>query len=731
MGPYARVDYWPLPSCGPGEECLAGPYWSRDAGDGQSRSVDPYSCVNTQSLPYTCGSPGRQSLTRYFFNTFVTQRNTNSSLFQRAVLQQLRQIKAAWVNPGPESYGCVCPDGNQSHTCCAGAAGAYLPPNLVVDTAYLSSDNVLNAIDDNFDALYAHALEKQGAWLQYMSVVAPGESARYDWSGSQRAADEARLDPTEPAYEYGAGEAMSPLMSVDSTLWDVCHASLKQVFWTLPIFPGNNTIRFGASRAADGTVTSDPLSFDALPYDGDAGRLEEYIQALVAQAAQDSPLFRHYLPRHAPSDSLLCVPEEDAPPPFAPAPDGTVGYSDYVHTTSSGQQVRVLQGSALGTFPAHDYHAFALGAARCPCGWEGLGPLCEAPSEACGAIQGATGRSDCLFWPDNASLVLGLFQPAWPCPEFEPSAHWGMMDPAAAEQWLQGATTLTTGAQDLLRNGRAGLRAGGLDTLRESSTGTINPTARRVPVERAQLTTCRAGERLVNRTDLAEGFVDQLFPMAQGAEEAGAVAHCLRYVIEVARLEAIVLASPESAEAAGQAQTVARWRRRCGAQLQLLSLCVNLDVFRPPDKHFVSSCAHFAPVSLDWFYTTPGCLAWVNGSFYDPCRCMPCVGDAGTLLDPAFLRSTPGCRLRFDPRTAVRAAPIGWWAADSPGAAEANAHLSDPSVLLSDDFEWQILADGDAAGNTLAGGDPWWSAEGPMDESSQVIRLISRDSRVA
>lgn len=720
MGPYARVDYWPIPSCGPGEECLAGPYWARDDAGGRSRGVDPYACVTVQSLPYTCGSPARQALTRYFFNTFVTQRNTNSSVFQRAVLAQLRTIQAAWAAGGPAAYGCVCPDGNQSHTCCAGAAGAYLPPNLVVDTAYLSSDSVLNAIDANFDALYAHALEKQGAWLQYLPTVAPGESARYDWTGSRRVADEARLDPTAPAYEYSSGEAMSPLLSVDSTLWDVCHASLKQVFWTLPISPANGTIRFGAARAADGTITADPLSFDALPYDGDAGRLEEYIRALVSQAALDSPLFRHYLPRHAPSDSLLCVPEEGAPPAFAAAPDGAVGYGDYVHQTSGGQRVTVLRGSALGTFPAQDYRAFALGAARCPCGWESLGPLCEAPPEACAAVRGATARSDCLFWPDNASLVLARFDPAWPCPEFEPSAHWGMLDPAAAEQWLRGSTTLTADAQDLLRHGRAGFRAGGLDTLRASSKAAINPAARRVPVERAQLTTCGAGERLVNRTDLAEGFVEQLFPMAQGVEEAGAVAHCLRYAIEVARLAALALAAPDSPEAARQDQTVSRWRRRCGAQLQLLGLCVNLGAFRPPDKHFVRGCAHFAPVALDWFYTTPGCLAWINGSFYDPCRCMACAGDAGALLDPAFLQATPGCRLRFDPRSALRASPIGWWAADAPGAAALNAHLADPSGLLADDFEDRLLADGDAAGNTLAGGAPWWSAEGPMGQCSQV-----------
>ena len=280
-------------------------------------------------------------------NTFITQPNSNGSKFQAAVLAQLRQIKAAWANPGSTTYGCVCPDGNQSFACCVGAEGRYFPPNLDPGAVYLSGDNVLNAIDDEFDALYTHALEKPAAWLQYMSTVAPGESAQYDWTGSRRAADEARLDPKRPAYGYGSDEAMSPLQSVDSSLWDVCHASLKQVFWTLPIAAGNGTLRFGAQRAADGTVTADSLSFDALPYDGDASHLEEYIRALVAEAALKSPLFRHYLPRHAPSDSQMCVPDpslgEPPPAPSSADPAGEVAYNDYVHTMSSGQAVTVLQ----------------------------------------------------------------------------------------------------------------------------------------------------------------------------------------------------------------------------------------------------------------------------------------------------------------------------------------------------------------------------------------------------
>lgn len=728
MGPYARVDYWPMPVCQAGEECLTGPYWSRDTGMGQSRSVDPYTCLTVNSLPYTCGSPARQSVIRYFVNTFLSDANANTSVFQQSVLAQLQQIKATWPAPNYTAYGCVCAGGGQSHTCCAGAAGPspFFPPNLRVDTKDLSPEKVLNSIDAHFDQVYVRALQSQGVWLDYLSQVAPAEQAKYDWTGSRRAADEARLDPKQPAYTYGAGEAMSPLASVDSTLWDVCHASLKQVFWTLPIHAANNTLVFGAQRADDGSIASDPLSFDALPYDGDAGRLEDYIRALVSQAARDSPLFRHYQPRHAPSPSLVCVPDPSAPPP-AFAEDGTAAYNDYVHQPSEPPSVTVLPGRRLGTFPVRDYRRMALGAAACPCDWDLVEGLCLAPAPACPAARAASGRPDCLFHPSNASSLLAAFSPDWPCPEFELSAHWGLLDPAAAEQWLRGATTLTADAQDLLQFGRAGVRAGGLDTLRASSKTAIHPGARQTPLERARLTSCGAGERLASALDLAAGFVEELFPMAQGAEEAGAAAHCLRYTIEVALLQALSLAAPESFEASAQVETVARWRRRCGAQLQLLSLCVNLDVFRAPDPTinlFASTCMHFAPVYAANFYVTPECLVFLDGAFYDPCRCMECLG-VGTALNISYLKATPACRLRFDPRSSVRAAPVGWWPADSPGAAEANAHLSDPSVLLAGDFAQRLMDAPEAVGNTRPGGPPWWAAEGPMDAASQDCDMIA------
>ena len=388
----------------------------------------------------------------------------------------------------------------------------------------------------------------------------------YDWAGSSRVQDEARFDPKNPVYEYSSGsEAMAPLANVDSTLWDICHAALKQVFWTLPISP-----------------TANQISYDGPEYDGDPDTLEAYVEGLVSQAALLSPLFRHYIPKHAPSESLVCDSIPD--PPYAP--DGTVAYADYTYSGIAGQTFTILQGATLPTFPTHDYRKFALGTARCPCGWPITGNgLCQAPAgAACAAVKAALGQTGCAFSPANYSIVAASIDSAVAtntnCPEFEIGPHFGFLDPAANEQWLIGTTQLTANTTDLLIHGRAGFRAGSLRQLQSTSKSQINPAARNATIDSARLTTCDTPSTLPT-IDIIDGFVDELFPMSQGVEEAGAVAYCLRYVIEVARYKALLLALPQAYETSVQSQIVGEWRRRCGAQVKPVSTHVSNRVLTP------------------------------------------------------------------------------------------------------------------------------------------------------
>ena len=449
-------------------------------------------------------------------------------------------------------------------------------------------------------------------------------------------------------------------------------------------------------------------------YDGNATALEAYIAALMAQAARDSPLYRTYHPRHTPSASLMCA--GNASQAGGPS-QGTVSFADYVQQTSQGR-VTLLQGSQLGSLPSYDHLDFTIGASRCLCGWPtDVDGFCQPPLAACAAIQAALAQNDCLFLPENESLVLAAFDAGWPCPEFDLSPHWGILDPQAAEQWLTGSINLTTPAEDVLRYGRSGLRAGGIDTLYTGYRQLLNPTQRQVSLDKARITTCDVPTQLEQQDDLAERLVDQLFPMAQGVEESGMLAHCLRYTIEVARKSALDLVDPASAQASAQADVVETWRRRCGAQMQLVHLCVNLDVYRAPDptiKRFSRTCAYFAPVYTPSVYTTPECLVWIQGDFYDPCRCLDC--NQNITLDPDFLQATPACRIRFDPRAFVKPTPIGWWDGTPP---------PDPSSLLwPDELAWEALASTDITGNTQAG-EAWDTAEGAMAQNARDCDMIA------
>lgn len=56
LGPYSRVNYWPIPRDMENVEKMYGPSWSRDENDGQTRAIDIDQCTGSPSMPYTCGS---------------------------------------------------------------------------------------------------------------------------------------------------------------------------------------------------------------------------------------------------------------------------------------------------------------------------------------------------------------------------------------------------------------------------------------------------------------------------------------------------------------------------------------------------------------------------------------------------------------------------------------------------------------------------------------------------
>jgi hypothetical protein len=710
MGPYSRVDYWPIPDCLPGEECLRGPFWSRDEGEGGQRQVDPSSCTAPSSLPYTCGSPARRSLMRYLVLQLLPQGtglpNQNASNVALILRSTLNDLAAVWSNAG--RYGCGCADGGLDPACCAtNLSSPLLPGHLNHKYTSVSSQSVLRALEDDMAALYDLALENRHTWSLYMQDVAPNETQGYDWAGSERASEEARFDPVSPSARYeAASEAISPLLQEDATLWDVCHASLKQVFFTLPVDAG------GDVRFEDGDA-----------YDGDPDRLEEFVKRFTAEAFLHSPLHRHYSPRHTPSSSQMC-----RRPVVTTSADTTEGVVQHSPFTQAG--ISLLPTSDVQAGRAFGSQRFLVGDEDCLCGWTKKSSRCYPPAQSntknlvCNAIGGCS--SDGSYGPSQDAAALAAFSPAWYCPQVELSPHWGYLDPSANEDWLglNQSSLLTTSSRDLFRHGRAGLRPGNLQSLPTVAKSYVNPTTREIPLERGRLTTCQPPAVVA---DLLANFTDQLFPAAQGVEEAGVAAYCLRYSIELARLEVFrLLDLPElSDDLATQREVAERWRARCGAQLHLLHLCTSLGVFRPlvdPVSRSVVGCPHFATPSLPGsvVYTTQQCLLSVDGFFYDPCRCqgVSCAGQSSARLDVgAILARGDECRLRFDPRAALRqGAPIGWIDGRHP--------LPDPeAALLKPGFVADLLGDTDAVGN-VPYGQSWWQAEGALEGNGELCDAV-------
>ena len=707
MGPYSRVDYWPMPVCASGEECLAGPYWSRDDGGGAGRQVDPNSCQSSPQLPYTCGSPARRSLMKYLVKNVLPYRglngNQNQSLLHTVMRMTLLHIQDDWSDLS--EYGCLCDDATRLASCCK-MNSELLPPQLKKPYTEIPTDNILAALESDLAYMHDQLLQDTDTWMRYMDAV---EKSKYDWTKSQRAKDEARYMPQRPVVAYDSSEAMSPLQTTDSTLWDICHACLKQVFFTLPI---------GGSGV--------PFDTGTLPFDGDPGKLEDYVRNFTASAFLRSPLYRHYSPRHAPSQSQMCW-KPSWMQQTNPNAQGTIAHDDYIQMGET-----IAMGASIPKANTYDAQSFLMGEERCMCGWEqrftarSNRAICRISSyQACVDLCQDSTNITCVdesenmpacstansawYYKADEPLALAQFSKSWTCPEVELSPHWGFMDPDATEQWLGGSTTLTTRTRDLLEHGRAGLRIGNIGVLQDISKDYISPLKREVALSRGVLTTCNPGDGL--GADLTRKFVDQLFPTSQAAEESGAMAYCMRYVIELARLEALSLMMPDTREHSSQRESVGKWAKRCNSQLQVLRLCKNLGVYRPPthDSRVNRDCPHFQIIQDRGFevYATPACLVNVDGAFYDPCRCMECKADSGTLRVSSFL--LPECEIRFDPRGLVREGPIGWY--DGVPA-------DDLDSLLVDSFEQDVLGDPDATGNVQEGSS-WWDAEGFMHDTGE------------
>jgi hypothetical protein len=734
MGPFARVDYWPGPRCNESEtpDCLVGPYWSRDEGSGGSRKVNIETCAASDTLPFTCGSPTRHAMVRYFVKEYLQAGQSGTKLLEQLVNEWLAQQRQLWRNVS--NFGCDCPKGSavaNDVRCCTQDVAKHLPASLAGLPLHLPTQGIMNAIETRARLFYAESLKASEPWLTYLTSE---EHAKYDWNasaGAHRVESSALYDATNQSRRFTKEEAMSPLKSAG--LWETCHAALKQVMFTMP-------------------VGDDGLLRDAVPgfSGGGPDAIAAHVKALVQSAYESSPLYRHYQPRHHPSESRMCDAEVGA---AGVSGVGQVSFGDYrVKTNLILDSLRLSANAVIGM------DASPLGAwnQSCFCGWgKSAAGRCSVPAAVCAVVSAGPmlGKvaADCtyLLSAQDRNALEAAYQAggSWPCPLLALSEHLGFLDPDATELWLRGGTNLTTSGEFLLRYGPGGLKVGnapvsdsrpdlGLgDSFSNSDLGQVlsqylMPGQRRVDPSLAVLHGCQEFRRKDESSLLVE-FAEGLFPMAQGVTESGVGAYCLRFAIELAMLRAMELMAGASHEKmVQQKEAVAIWRRRCGTQVQLVGMCSALDIYRSIGV-MPGGCTERWQIALDssrGMYVTSECLVSVDGVFYDPCVCNPswCSnGSAPVLITVGQLADS--CRLGFDPRTVVRSAELGWWGLDEadPSASASNTWLEEPWNLLDlEALKDSLLGAGRSVGNSPVGRH-WATAEGFMNETGMFCDMIA------
>ena len=725
MGPFAKMDYWPVPVCLAGDPtCLTGPTWFRDESSGTSRDIDIDTCLTQDQLPFTCGSSTRKAMIKYFVQHYLMQANTGGDVVVNLIRSWIESILVAWDDTS--KYGCDCVNGGNSVSCCSSTDVWQLPQTLNQSDPYLNSSVVLASIEKQIELFYREAMQHSTPWTALLDAE---EVSRYDWTNSSveyHVVSEARFKTATPLMEYNSSEAMSPPKDdSQSVLWHNCHGALKQVMFTMPVLPG-------------GGLRDTPPVFQG----GNTTDFEEYVATLVKSAYESSPLFWHYNPRHHPSNSTMCEETE-----HINDVKGTLTLDTY-----SVSGIDMISGEGLPAIHVlgRDFGKIGAWKKSCFCGWQRQGARCIIPMSPAGCSQ-VPGAVNCSYAhaQQDRDVLTAAFQPTWPCPELELSEQAGILDRNTHEAWLQGGVHLAMSIESILRWGSGGMKIGntpGVSTFDDSHDLSatmkkwMSPANRQVDPEAAVLGSCGAHNKLP--ADLLDSFTNDLFPMAQGVDTSAATAHCLRFGIEAAKLQVMMLmGTQDSAAVTAQSSVVQKWRRKCGAQAQLVSLCKALDMYHP--NPFVQT-----PCAMPWrlpaavpgveSYITPQCLLGVSQVYYDPCVCQPelCTMDASGMHDFVVLNLTaltaPQCAMPLDPRKWVVTAEMGWWPVPSAGTldpleqlgGQLNTWLSDPFNLVNmSDILYKSMLHRDRVVNTPTGGD-WTTAEGFMGHTSQYCDNI-------
>ena len=683
MGPYTRVDALPCDR----EGNLDCPFYARDDAGGKSRDFTP--CFgdimyNDHRLPFTCGSQARRSIIKFFFRNFSKSASGEhlSGNISNTILKTVQEIYKNYTSPG--SMGCLDKNTGTCHLeACSFYDNGYAP---CMETSYeISSEKVgefiINAILKDIDEYFQYTMQDTLPWTLYYNMSGPPTSPianPFQWKQDSKMAAVAEkishFSPSIPLLSFTANEVYSMPLSTESptqrnmgSIWATCMALLSQAAMTIPT--ETKTFKTAASAAEDDDLPIGAQNIFGKNVDmSNLDQVEMLIRNITQQASlSNNPFIWHKARRHAPSPSKVCKKTDSKI--SNPHVQGRLKVGP-VTIIADKKPFTVRKGEDL-SFPFHGFLQRSIGEAHsmCICGFNHHEDIesCVISVESCSSFLNlTTGTTTCQFLNQictrpplgmysrqDSSLILNCLEtlPGVRCPELGPSDLWGLFPVDCTNQECDSASSwVSTGSTDILmegarfiNEGRAGLRLPNYKHVNNTFQEAIHYAAQSQPASTMQQPKCFDIPELApskvqeDEADLSDDFIKLLLPASQLVFDSQAVSVCSRYIIEVARSEAMKYVSPSSAQSA--LLQVAVWKKKCESKLRHLSMCNMNGVFYdvpPPSNWAELAVANGCEITVNLpprsdfkgrgsgAYLTPWCtlVDRLNRKMYDANLCV-------------------------------------------------------------------------------------------------------------
>ena len=588
--------------------------------------------------PYTCGTFARRAVLKYYLRNKIGGAMQNNDGAKQKVVDvvkaMMNETLKAWEldanylctckNGTTTAWECcteqkqcsiepcACPSGyevNASVACCTkeGVCGGLAGNGLMQAFSYIDGATVASEFLRELGGYMQNDIWTQKEpWLEY--DVTGKETYKQSWEDSRTTVIDAGLfDTTGPIVTYD--EMNYPFKN---TIWKQCAGLLQQVMWTMPVDGKTGKPRMSGKQYDPMSKSSNTVNITYT---------EEFIQSLTLQAYKSSPLYWHYNARYTPSDSQVCR-------------------RNFEHTPASnvffnvGTRKAIAMGFSSMTLGG-------LGGADCYCGWWGSQKgSCKIPATLCETLVQIVGlRRVCVDQMQTynssdhvevleALEVLMERQPntVYRCPLLQISEHWGFLG--------SDGLPMANATNEILTEGVGGFRKGNTEWLFDEQVNIINQKTRIDPTETSAKNAALQCQKSLDPS-IADHFVDDLFPAAQGVRQSMPQTYCTRYGIELARLT-VYKAAHLDAAAGQQEGMVDKWRMRCQFKLEELAVCnlhhvmKSYSVAHESDDHcpFIVQ-APLSTIDKIFYSVTPGCLLVVWNTqgglldgIFDPCICM-------------------------------------------------------------------------------------------------------------